>query len=75
MFGLGLPEIIIILLAIGILLFGGSKIVEIARSLGRVSGEFKKGKQDIERELKAEDDVPVATSAPAEGANNDSKRV
>lgn len=52
MFGLGVTEMIIILLAVGILLFGSKKIVELSRSLGRASGEFKKGKQDIEKELK-----------------------
>ena len=52
MFGLGIPEIIIILLAIGILLFGSKKIVELARSMGRFTGEFKKGKHDIESEIK-----------------------
>ena len=52
MFGLGITEIIIIILAAAILLFGGKKIVEFARNLGRVSGEFKKGKQDIEKELR-----------------------
>ncbi|MBM3251022.1 MAG: translocase [Candidatus Nealsonbacteria bacterium] len=52
MFGLGLPEIIIILIAIGILIFGSKKVIEFARSLGRFSGEFKKGKMEIEKELK-----------------------
>ncbi len=52
MFGLGITEIIVIILAAAILLFGGKKIVEFARSLGRVSGEFKKGKQEIEKELR-----------------------
>ncbi len=53
MFGLGIPEIVLIVLAVGVLFFGSGKIVDMARSMGRVSGEFKKGKQDIERELKA----------------------
>jgi len=52
MFGLGIPEIVIILLAVGILLFGSKKIVEMARSMGRFTGEFKKGKRDIETEMK-----------------------
>ena len=51
MFGLGLPEIIIILLAVVIFFFGGDKIEEIARGLGRFSGEFKKGKEEMEREI------------------------
>lgn len=56
MFGLGIPEIVLIVLAAGVLFFGSGKIVELARSLGRASGEFKKGKQDIEKELKAGED-------------------
>lgn len=52
MFGLGLPEIVLIVLVVGILFFGSKKITEFARSIGRASGEFKKGKMDIEKELK-----------------------
>jgi len=52
MFGLGIPEIILIVLGIGVLFFGGKKITELARSMGRMSGEFKKGKADIEREIR-----------------------
>ena len=52
MFGLGIPEILLILLGIGVLFFGSKKIVELARSMGRMSGEFKKGKADIEREIR-----------------------
>ena len=52
MFGLGVSEIIIILIAIMILFFGGKKLNEFARGLGKFTGEFKKGKMEIERELK-----------------------
>ena len=52
MFGLGLPEIVLIVLVVGILFFGSKKITDFARSIGRSSGEFKKGKKDIEEELK-----------------------
>lgn len=62
MFGLGLPEILVIAIAAAVLLFGGKKIVELARSMGRVSGEFKKGKHEVERELKAEEEEAVAPS-------------
>lgn len=52
MLGLGLPEIVIIVLVIIVLFFGSGKMIELARSLGRVTGEFKKGKKEVEEELK-----------------------
>lgn len=52
MFGLGIPEILLIVLAVGILFFGGKKMTEFARSMGRFSGEFKKGKEEMARELR-----------------------
>ena len=39
---LGTPELIIILLVV-ILLFGGSQLPKLARSLGQAQKEFKKG--------------------------------
>ncbi len=48
---IGTTEIILIVLAI-IVLFGASKIPELARSLGRATGEFKKGKEDTEIEFR-----------------------
>lgn len=51
MFGLGINEIIIIAVVISILFFGGKKLTEFARSAGRFTGEFKKGKAEMENEL------------------------
>jgi sec-independent protein translocase protein TatA len=38
----GVPELLIIL-AVIVLLFGAKKLPELARSLGKSTGEFKKG--------------------------------
>ena len=42
MFGLGAQELMLILL-IALVLFGGSKIPEVGRSLGQAIREFKRG--------------------------------
>ncbi len=42
---------LILILIVVLLLFGANKLPEIARSLGKATGEFKKGKQEIENEL------------------------
>lgn len=51
MFGLGTTEIICILSVI-VLLFGASKLPELARSIGKSAGEFKKAQKEAELSLK-----------------------
>lgn len=46
---LGITEILLILVVV-ILLFGGKRIPEIARALGRASYEYKKAKNVIQKE-------------------------
>ena len=47
MFGLGTPELVVIL-AIAFLIFGGKKLPEIGSGLGKAITSFKKGVQDVE---------------------------
>jgi TatA/E family protein of Tat protein translocase len=46
MFGLGLPEILLILV-IALLIFGAARLPEIGRAMGKALSEFKKGTQEL----------------------------
>jgi TatA/E family protein of Tat protein translocase len=48
-FGLGIPEIIIIAVIL-LLIFGGKRLPEIGKSLGRTVSEFRKITKDIRNE-------------------------
>ncbi len=48
----GGPEVLLILFII-LLLFGAKKLPELSRSLGKSLGEFKKGKEDLEKEIRS----------------------
>jgi sec-independent protein translocase protein TatA len=49
---IGMQEIIIIVIAAGIILFGAKKIPELARTLGKSRMEYEKGKFEAEKEFK-----------------------
>ena len=55
MFGIGQTELLVFLLIV-MVLFGGSRIPALARSLGKSITEFKKGVSGIEEEPKSESD-------------------
>ncbi|MBM3897880.1 MAG: twin-arginine translocase TatA/TatE family subunit [Thaumarchaeota archaeon] len=50
---MGGSEWLWIALIVAVLLFGSKKLPEVARSIGKVMGEFQKGRLEIEREIKA----------------------
>lgn len=53
MFGIGMPELLMILL-ICLLVFGAGKLPEIGRSFGKTISEFKKGMNNINTDTKDE---------------------
>lgn len=53
MFGLGLPEILLIFV-IALLIFGAAKLPEMGRAMGKALSEFKKGTQEFSGEKKDE---------------------
>ena len=50
MFGLGMPEILMIL-AIALIVIGPKKLPDLAKTLGRAMGEFKRSAQDFKKSI------------------------
>ena len=59
---IGLPELLIVL-AVLLLLFGARKLPDLARSLGRSLGEFKKGRAEGESDVAKQTEADVKTAA------------
>ena len=51
MFGLGMPELVVILV-VALLLFGAKRLPEIGKSLGRAISSFKEGMKEGEKDDK-----------------------
>jgi len=61
MFGLGFGEIVIVL-AIVLLFFGGKKLPELGKALGKSMNNFKKGLKENEGETNDKIDPPKSDS-------------
>ncbi|WP_042665378.1 twin-arginine translocase TatA/TatE family subunit [Haloferax sp. ATB1] len=74
----GGPELLIVLLII-VLLFGANKLPQLARSSGQAMGEFRRGREEIEEELKKgaeegeDDDEEDETEAEAEATETEAE--
>lgn len=65
MFGLGTPELIIILVII-LVIFGGSQLPKLARSLGTSAKELRKGLKDGDDDTAAKK-TTASTSSKKQG--------
>jgi len=59
MFGIGLPELIIIMV-VALIIIGPSKLPDLARALGKGMVEFRKATQDIKESLDLDQDFEEA---------------
>jgi TatA/E family protein of Tat protein translocase len=56
MFGIGLPELVIILV-VALIVFGPKKLPELAKALGKGMAEFKKATHEIKESLELNEDL------------------
>jgi len=63
MFGLGMPEILLIL-AIALIVIGPQKLPEVAKMLGKAMGEFKRSAQDLKDSIDIETTVKDVKPEP-----------
>jgi TatA/E family protein of Tat protein translocase len=70
MFGIGVPELVVILV-VALIFLGPSRLPEVAKALGRALGEFRKATSDISVELR---DVRRTLEKEVREAERDSAR-
>ena len=62
MFGIGMPEMLLIL-AVALIVVGPKKLPDLAKSLGKALGEFKKAASDLKDSLQIETEINTLKSA------------
>ena len=67
-FGMPSGSEVLLILFIILLLFGAKRLPELSRSLGKSLGEFKKGKEDLKREIRQVKDDLETEDSPQEPA-------
>ena len=63
MFGIGMPELLVILV-VALLVLGPKRLPEVARSLGRGMAEFRRASSELRNTLTQPLETPPAESAP-----------
>ena len=64
MFGIGVPELILILV-VGLIVFGPGKLPEMGRSLGKGIREFRKASNALTAAINAPEPPPAPAAQPA----------
>ena len=70
---LGFTEILLIVVVV-LLLFGAKRIPELAKALGRASREYKKAREELDREGRALVDAAEKAAEQADAEGKDSPK-
>jgi sec-independent protein translocase protein TatB len=62
MFGIGMPEMILIL-AVALIVIGPKKLPDLAKSLGKAMGEFKKATSDLKESMQIDTELKEVKTA------------
>jgi sec-independent protein translocase protein TatB len=74
MFGIGLPELVIILI-VALLVVGPSKLPEVARSVGKALGQFRRMADDVKDTLALELDREEEKKGESKGESDGSGKL
>jgi Tat protein translocase TatB subunit len=69
MFGISMPELILILV-IALIVVGPEKLPELAKKMGRMVGEFKRAASDFKESMDVEDEVGAVKKSFNETGND-----
>ena len=72
MFGIGMPEMILIL-AVALIVIGPKKLPDLAKSLGKAMGEFKKATSDLKDSMQIDTELKEVKTAFEDIAKDDPK--
>lgn len=72
MFGIGMPEMILIL-AVALIVIGPKKLPDLAKSLGKAMGEFKKATSDLKESMQIDTELKEVKTAFDDLSRQDQK--
>lgn len=71
MFGMGMPEILLIL-ALALIVIGPKKLPDLAKAMGRAMGEFKKATNDLKSSINIDEPIDITPDSSVTSYSGDS---